>query len=138
MDHEVARRHSVETLGVETKQVAAHVAPDRRDTSFHLGGEVIAELGAETVKAIVADDLFHRSVEGARPAAWADEQDDGRLGDGPQDPLDQGCAQESCSPGDEEPLTLECLCHSHALFLAWRAEGVYHLVSDHLDERTNP
>ena len=72
MDNDIAPRQLVETIGVESEPILAHVPGHSDDAACHLVGERIAELVAESVEAIVADDLLHSPIERRGPPARAD------------------------------------------------------------------
>ena len=76
---------------------------------------VLAELGAQTVEGVVAEDLPPRTLGDRRPPPGPDEQHQLAAGHGAQEPLDQGGAEEpgparsrrcACRPGDRRSRTI--------------------------------
>ena len=72
VDDEIAGGQLGETLRVEAQAVLADVARHGHDPPCHVVGEGVAQLGAEPVEAVVADDLLHGAIKRSRPPARTD------------------------------------------------------------------
>ena len=84
---------------VQAEPVDADVAGQHVHPAIHLGVEAVAELGAQAVEAVVLQDLATHPV-GRAPAPRADQQGHLALGDGPQQALGEGGAEEAGRAGD--------------------------------------
>ena len=103
-------RPSVPTSPVTTVRRRA------RSSSQRLGP---AQLGAQAVERVVADDLALDALGRRRPPAGPHEQDELAVGHGPQQPLDQRGADEAGRPGDGDARAGECLGDHGELLTIW-------------------
>ncbi len=123
---------------VETQAVLPDVARDGLDTTGHLGCEVVAKLGSESVETVIADDFSGQSGCRIRPSARSDQYGDLSLGYAAEDAFDQRSAQKPGGTGNEEALCTEVPADWHRNCLPSVAESVYHLVSEHDNEVRPP
>ena len=109
MDDDVARREHGAVGLVEAEPVGADVTGDRGDATGDLVVERVAELGAQVVEGVVADDLLlHPLVRGRAPAG-TDHEHQLAPGNRPDEPLDEGGADEPGRTGDGDPSPRERL-----------------------------
>ncbi len=95
---------SCDPVVVEAEPVGGHVAGHRGDPGGHLVVEPVAVLLAQAVEAVVLQDLPGGPLHRGRPPTGADEQDHPGVGNGAEEPFDQGRSQEPGGTGDEELL----------------------------------
>ena len=74
----------------------------RRAATWRVEG--VAELGAQLVEAVVAQDLALGPLRRRRAPGGAHQDRDAAVGHGPQQPLDEGGAEEAGRPGDQDAL----------------------------------
>jgi hypothetical protein len=100
---------------VEPEAVAGDVAGDHRDPpGHHLVERRRAQLGAQAVEGVVTEHLAPGPLGGRGPLARPDQQHELAAGHRPQQPLDQGGAEEAGPAGDGDALAVECLGdHAH-------------------------
>ena len=139
VDDHVRGRQGGATFVVEPEPVAADIAGDGADPACHLRVEVVAQLGAQAVEAVVLDHLSGEPGGRVRSAPRSYEDRHLGLGDAADDALDQSCAQEAGGAGYEEAFPTEIPLNGHRNCLAPPVESVYHLVSAQLvDQRPHP
>jgi hypothetical protein len=119
VDDDVAAGQGGPSLVVEAEPVGADVAGDRRDPPGHLVVEPVAELPAQRVEGVVAEDLALGPLGDARPLARADEQHQLAAGHRAQQPLDERGAEEAGAAGDGDALAVEGLGDHADLSTIW-------------------
>jgi TetR/AcrR family transcriptional regulator len=110
VDHHVAAGERGTTGVVEAEAVAADVTADRGDPPVHQRGEaVLAQLVAEAIEGVVAEDLALGPLLDGGLAARPDQQDELAVRDAAHEPLDQGRPEEAGAAGDGDALAGELL-----------------------------
>ncbi len=120
VDHDVASRQRRPPRVVEPEAVGAHVAGDDRHPALHHlveGGR--AQLVAQAVEGVVAEDLAPRPLEHRRALPRAHQQHQLAAGHRAQQPLDQRGAQEAGPTGDGDAAAVECLGDHVHLSTIW-------------------
>ena len=120
VDDDVARRERRPTRVVEGEAVGGDVAGDGRDALRHHRREaVLAELLAQAVEGVVAEDLPLGPLLDGGATAGPDEQDELAAGHAAQQPLDQGGPQEAGASGDRDALAVQSLRDHPPLSTIW-------------------
>ena len=120
MDEHGARRQRGPPVVVEREPIRADVPGDRGDALGHHGGEaVLAELLAQAVEGVVAEDLALGALLDRRPTAGPDEEHELAAGDAPEEPLDQRGAEEPRATRDRDARAVEPLRDHHPLSTIW-------------------
>jgi hypothetical protein len=119
VDDDVAAGQRGPALVVEAEAVGADVAGDRGDPPGDLVVEPVAQLPAQPVEGVVAEDLAPGPLGDARALARADQQHQLAPRHRPQQPLDQGGAEEPGAAGDGDALAVEGLGDHANLSTIW-------------------
>jgi hypothetical protein len=121
VDHDVAGRQYGPVVVAQAEPVGAHVAGDDLHPALdHLVEPSLPpELVAESVEAVVLEDLTGGPLLDGAHAARADEQHELAARHGPQQPLDQCGAQETGGAGDGNPFPVQVSGDHGSLFTIW-------------------
>jgi hypothetical protein len=110
VDHDVAAGQRGPAGVVEAEAVGADVAGDHLHPPLDGGVELgLAQLLAQPVEGVVAEDLAAGPRLHRRPLAGSDEQHQLTAGNGPQQALDQGGAEEARPARDRDALPIKGL-----------------------------
>ncbi len=103
VDHDVAGGEEFAPCLVEREAVASDVAGNRMQAAGDLVVEPIAELAAESVETVVAEDLAPRSLGRSVALPGADDDHDLASGHASKQALDERGSDEACRPGHGDP-----------------------------------
>ena len=103
VNHDVAGAEQASPDLVEGEPVSSHVRGNRANAPGDHLLEAPAELGAQAVEAVVAENLAPGALRGSLVLAGAHEQDDLASGDAPEQALDERRTEEARPPGNSDP-----------------------------------
>ncbi len=114
VDDDLAGGECLATRVVEPESVGAHVTADHCDPARDLLVEAVTEDRSQRVERVVADDLALHALRRGRAATRADEEHEGAVGHGAQEPLHDCGAEEPGGSGDgDAPAGEGLLDHRH-------------------------
>ena len=114
VDDDLARGERLAPRVVEPEPVGAHVTADHCDPARDLLVEAVTEDRSQRVERVVADDLALHALRRGRAPTRADEEHEGAVGHGAQEPLHDCGAEEPGGSGDgDAPAGEGLLDHRH-------------------------
>ena len=120
VDDDGARGQGLAAGVVEGEPIRSDVARDRGDPlGNHRGEAVLAELLAQAVEGVVAEDLPLGALLDGGAAAGPDEQHELAAGDAPEQPLDQRGAEEPRAPRDRDARAVQPVRDHPPLSTIW-------------------